>query len=58
MNESFAIVSELYKKLDALNKVYDIVKDWACYADDNHANDKMIELCHILGISVGWRFDE
>lgn len=54
----FEIVEELNKELNRLSEAKDIVKKWACEADNSNVYITMTKLCKLFDISVGWRYDE
>ena len=54
----FEVVEQLYKEFNRLSEAKDIVKEWACEANEDDAYETMRNLCILFSIPFGWRYDE
>ena len=52
----FEVVEQLYKEFNRLSEAKDIVKEWACEANEDDAYDAMKNLCILFGIPFAWRY--
>ena len=54
----FEVVEQLNKELNRLSEAKDIVKEWACVANEDDAYGTMKNLCMLFSIPIGWQYDE